>query len=61
MKKLVIASSNQGKIKEIKKLLPDYEIIPYADIIGNIEIEENGTTFFENAMIKAKTVSDLTG
>ena len=57
MKRIIIASGNRGKIKEIKKILKDYEIIPYTDIIEPVEIEENGKTFKENAIIKAKTIA----
>ena len=56
--KIIIASSNKGKIKEIKKILKNYEIIPYTDLIKPFEIEENGKSFKENAIIKAKAVSE---
>jgi XTP/dITP diphosphohydrolase len=55
--KLVIASGNKGKIREISDMLPEYEVISYKDLSFNEEIEETGSTFFENALIKAKTVS----
>ncbi|MEO1923758.1 MAG: RdgB/HAM1 family non-canonical purine NTP pyrophosphatase [Nautiliaceae bacterium] len=54
--KIVVASSNKGKIKEIKDILKDYEVISYTDIIEPFEIEETGTTFKKNAIIKAKAV-----
>ena len=57
--KLFFASGNRGKIKEIKRLLPDYEILDLADI--DIDIKETGDTFKENALIKAKTIFDLYG
>ena len=56
--KIVIASGNKGKIKEIKKILKDFEVIPYTDLIEPFEIEENGKTFKENAIIKAKAISE---
>ena len=56
--KIVVASGNKGKIKEIKEILKNYEIIPYTDLIEPFEIEENGNTFKENAIIKAKAVSE---
>ena len=56
--KIVIASSNKGKIKEIKEILKNYEIIPYTDLIEPFEIEENGKSFKENAIIKAKAISE---
>lgn len=54
--KIVLASTNKGKIKEIQKLLPEYEIVTYSDILGDFEIIEDGKSFKENAIIKAKTV-----
>ncbi len=59
MKKFVFASSNLGKIKEIKKLLGDYEILSLSDIGFTKQIEETGSTFEENSFIKAKTVFDF--
>jgi len=56
--KIVIASSNRGKIKEIKQILNNFEIIPYTDLIESFDIEENGTTFKENAIIKAKAIQE---
>ena len=53
--KIIIASGNKGKIKEIKKFFGD-DIIAYSDLIEPFEIEENGKTFKENAIIKAKAI-----
>ena len=61
MKKLILASSNKGKINEIKEMLPDYEILSMADAGFTGDIEENGTTFEENAVIKARAVWEKTG
>lgn len=62
MEKLIVASNNNGKIKEIKEILKDvYEIVPMGEAGFNEEIEENGSTFFENALIKAKAVSEALG
>lgn len=54
--KIVLASANKGKIDEFKKLLPNYEVVPYSDILGKFEIEETGVTFKQNALIKAETI-----
>ena len=54
--KLVLATSNKGKVKEIKALCKDYEVIPYSELIDEFEIVENGSTFKENALIKARAV-----
>jgi len=56
MKRIIIASGNKGKIKEIKEFFRDYEVVAYTDLISPIEIEENGSTFKENAIIKAKAI-----
>ena len=58
MKKIVLASSNKGKLKEIKHMFTEYEVVSCKDMGFTGEIEENGKTFYENALIKAKTVSD---
>ncbi len=60
-KKLVLASGNKHKIKEIAQMLDDYEIIGYKELGADFEIEENGKTFYENALIKAKTVAEYLG
>ena len=57
---LVIASGNKGKIGEFKKLLDDFPIDLLTQPVG-FEIEETGTTFMENARIKAIAVSQATG
>lgn len=61
--KIIAATSNAGKIREIKKIFVDenIEILSMKEIGIDIEIEENGTTFEENALIKAKTISEMTG
>lgn len=62
MQKLVVASSNKGKIKEIKALLGKrYEIMSMSDLGINVEVEETGTTFEENAIIKAKAIYEVCG
>lgn len=60
-KKIVVASGNAGKLKEIQAILSDYEIIGYKQAGLDFEIEEDGKTFYENALIKAKAVSDALG
>ncbi len=61
--KLIIASNNKGKIKEIKEIFGDKfeEIISQKEAGCNIEVVEDGTTFFENAFKKAREISELTG
>ncbi len=57
---LVIASGNKGKIGEFKKLLEEFPIDLLTQPVG-FEIEETGSTFMENARIKAIAVSQATG
>ena len=61
MKEIVIASSNKGKIKEIQEILSNYKIISLKElnINLNIEIEENGKTFLENAIKKATEIAKI--
>ncbi len=56
MKKLVIASSNKGKLKEISEMLgKEYTVLSMAEAGFTDEIEETGDTFEENSMLKART------
>lgn len=63
MKKLIFATGNQGKLKEIREIMADLdvEVLSMKEAGVQTEIEENGTTFEENAVIKARTVGKLTG
>jgi XTP/dITP diphosphohydrolase len=54
--KLVLATSNKGKVREIKAMCKEYEVIPYSELIQEFEIIEDGETFKENALIKARAV-----
>ena len=53
--KIVLASSNKGKIKEIKKYFGE-NVSPFSDLIEPFEIIENGDSFKANAIIKAKAI-----
>lgn len=59
--KLILATSNKGKLKEVREILPEYDIVTMSEAGIHDEIEENGTTFEENAYIKAKYVCDRLG
>lgn len=54
--KIVLASGNPGKIREIQALLADHPIVPQSDFSIS-DVEETGTTFVENAIIKARHAS----
>lgn len=56
--RLVLATSNQGKIREIKARCTAFDVVAYSDLIHLGDIVEDGSTFAENALIKAKTVYD---
>jgi XTP/dITP diphosphohydrolase len=58
--KLLIATSNPGKLKEFTLLLPDFEIISQ-ETLGIIPEEEVGQTFFENSLHKARFASHASG
>ncbi|MCK5899036.1 MAG: RdgB/HAM1 family non-canonical purine NTP pyrophosphatase [Methylococcales bacterium] len=51
--KIVLASGNQGKIREFQAMLSGYDIVPQAEFIIE-EVEETGQTFVENAILKAR-------
>ena len=58
MSKIIIASDNRNKIREFREMLPDnVEVLSLKDVGFRDEIDENGNTYLENAVIKAKTVS----
>lgn len=59
MKKIVLATRNNHKLSEFQKMLPNVQILSLDDVGFEGDIEENGTTFEENAYIKAKTVYDF--
>lgn len=63
MKKIIFATSNEGKMREIRELLKDLdiELLSLKDAGLNPDIEENGSTFEENAIIKAKLIMEITG
>lgn len=54
--KILVASSNKGKIKEIKEFFEDSEIYALDEVLEPFDIEENGKNFKENAFIKARAV-----
>ena len=62
MKKLIVASSNKGKIREIQEMLGSEDNVVGCNDAGFTgDIEETGKTFYENALIKAMTVAKKLG
>lgn len=60
MLQIIFATGNQGKLREVQAILRDCEaeVISMKEAGFELEIEENGTTFEENALIKARAVAD---
>lgn len=61
MKSIILASNNRDKVKEVKEILKGYDIISMKEAGIDVDIEENGTTYEENALIKARAIMKLTG
>lgn len=63
MKKIIFATGNEGKMREIREILSDLdaEILSLKDAGIRADIVEDGKTFEENAVIKAKAICELTG
>lgn len=61
--KIVFATGNEGKMREVRLILQDlgFPVLSMKDAGVSLDIEENGTTFAENAMIKARAVWEKTG
>ena len=59
MKDIMIATSNNGKVKEYKEILEPlgYKVHSLSEM-EHVDIDENGSTFAENALIKAKSIKD---
>lgn len=59
--KIVAATGNKGKIREFQEILGQmgFEVVSMKDIGIDVEVEETGTTFEENALIKARAISML--
>ena len=62
MEKLIVASNNKNKLREFAAIMGGrFEIVSMRDAGVDADIEENGTTFEENALIKAEYVAKVTG
>ena len=62
-KKIIFATSNQGKMKEIREILneADWQVLSMKEAGIFLQVEENGKTFEENAIIKAKAIGEACG
>ena len=63
MKRIIFATGNAGKMKEIREIMADLdvEIVSMKEAGVDVEIVENGSSFEENAVIKARTIMEHTG
>jgi XTP/dITP diphosphohydrolase len=61
--RVIIASNNEGKIREFKQMLKPlgYEVISQSQAGINITVQETGKTFEENARLKGRAIHELTG
>ena len=61
--KFVLASKNPKKLVELRDILSaqGIEVVSEADVGVDVEVEETGTTFYENACLKARAVMEATG
>ncbi|MBO5976725.1 MAG: RdgB/HAM1 family non-canonical purine NTP pyrophosphatase [Oscillospiraceae bacterium] len=61
--KIILASNNKGKLREMRELLADLgiEVLSQKEAGFNIEVEETGTTFEENSYLKASAITALSG
>lgn len=61
MRTLLLATTNEGKLKEFRKIFRDlpFELLSLRDVHIDLDVEETGTTFAENAILKAQTYARL--
>ena len=59
--KIIVASNNKNKLREFREILSpmDFDVLSQSDVGVNIEVEETGTTFAENAYLEAKAIYDI--
>lgn len=60
MDKIVFATGNMGKLREIEEIMEGYEIVSMKQAGADVDIVEDGQTFEENALIKARAVWKVT-
>ncbi len=59
--KIILASNNKNKLREFREILEPagFEVVSQAEAGADIEVEENGTTFEENAYLKCRAIYDM--
>ena len=58
--KMVLATGNKGKLREFRNMCKN-EVVPFSDLLGAFDIVEDGETFAQNALIKARTIYEKLG
>lgn len=61
MRKIIVATSNKGKLKEIKEIFSDYQVLSSKEAGYNVDVNENAKTFAGNALKKAKALAKASG
>lgn len=61
MKQIILATGNEHKAREFREMLPNIQILTLKDLDTSLTIVEDGTTFEENALKKARAVHEATG
>jgi len=57
---IIVATNNQGKVKEIKNILAPHNVMSQMEIGVDIDVEETGDTFVDNAFLKARAIKPYT-
>lgn len=57
---IVVATNNKGKLRELSEMLVGYNILGQSEVGADIDVEETGTTYEENAFLKARAVREYT-
>ncbi len=57
---IVVATNNKGKLKEIREILSGYNVLAQQDVGAFVDVDETGTTYEENALLKCQAVREFT-
>ncbi len=57
---IVVATNNKGKLRELSEMLVGFNILSQSEVGADIDVEETGTTYEENALLKARAVREYT-
>ena len=59
--RIVVASGNQHKLREIREIFSQFEIVSQKELGFDVDVEETGETFEENALLKAHAAAKALG